>query len=888
MTTNTNNKIEPKPIPKVSGIKFNDIPESELEIHLKLIKQWLVKYNSFEFDNQSAGKLSSLKLDDINIVLNHKTNFTRIKLFVDYLELYSLCPNFAISLRKQFTKYYKYVTFLTRKILLTSKKIKDDTSVFTDFIILNYPFIYDILSKENVVSLAQKKYNYIVSFGKCHVINVQQPIFLLWSKKVYQKCKCQIEKFHIKSYFNIYTKNIKKNTSFTSTQCPICHTEFYHDTKSDIFIECQEIEVIVDSDNGLISRRANVFAFGNLVNAVKCGDCISLCGFRVPERANVNEKNFNSGYYVALNFNMVFESVQLLDVDNFVIMNGKVTNGCKNEEKQINELMREIGFMRKICSGIYRLISENYVQWTKRKIDIREIKSDIGDEIYIPFLNLVLDLSLAQRDYSNHMKKIDFLQDSNANYLIEIDNSNSILTQNPTKNKNDLLSALTNSRNLVFKSKIFHGTNKQNPPNILNRPQNDFKKYFRLSKQINPSDSSTSEMLNKALNLFLIFDNTKNDPLYLTVFNYAKNLYQDIISIYPNFSQSKYDKMVIDEYFLISNNKIIFINDIDYLTKGEIDLINSIISNSLLNITFWFCCGSHKINEGTSSSNNKSSNQFASKQGNGATISQLKIKNMENIVSKCEIVLNFSKRILKSITNIDIITEENYQFYISSINTFHYCSSLDSILELYHQTQKIVSSFSSCKCEEEDSIESFQASKFIEDYFVAKREIIKSNFDDLIAMLRITIFISILRKQYEKRKIILPSAISNINFVDVFMGIIIYESICGIKYGRQASSFGNLSEKIMFYDYASEIKKIIQKKTKEEEKKSLNLIPRSKTMKKAVVMQEFNFFGKNEKSEKKCELCQEIEKVSGGKDIICDFIDKVNLFAYNKEINFFN
>ena len=50
-------------------------------------------------------------------------------------------------------------------------------------------------------------------------------------------------------------------------------------------------------------------------------------------------------------------------------------------------------------------------------------------------------------------------------------------------------------------------------------------------------------------------------------------------------------------------------------------------------------------------------------------------------------------------------------------------------------------------------------------------------------------------------------------------------------------------------------------------------------MKKAVVMQEFNFFGKNEKSEKKCELCQEIEKVSGGKDIICDFIDKVNLFA---------
>lgn len=888
MTSNANNKNEPKPGPKASVIKFNDIPESELEIHLKLIKQWLVKYNSFDFDNQSAGKLSSLKLDNINIVLNHKTNFTRIKLFVDYLELDSLCPNFAVSLRKQFTKYYKYVTFLTRKILLTSKKIKDDTSVFTDFIILNYPFIYDRLSKEDVLSLAQKKYNYIVSFGKCYVVNVQPPIFLLWSKKVYQKCKCQIEKFNIKCYFNIYTKNIKKNTSFTSTQCPICHTEFYHDTKSDIFIECQEIEVLIDSENGLISRRANVFAFGDLVNAVKCGDCISLCGFRVPERANVNEKNFNSGYYVTLNFNMVFENLQLLDVDNFVITNNKVANGYKNEEKEINELMRQIGFMRNICSGIFKVLSENYIQWTKRKIDVREINSDIGDDIYIPFLNLVLDLSLVQRDYSNHMKKIDFLQDSNANYLIEIDNSNSILTQNPTKNKNDILSALTNSRNLVFKTKIFHGTNKQNPPNIINRLQNDFKKYFRLSKQINPSDSSTSEMLNKDLHLFLIFDNTKNDPLYLTVFNYAKNLYQDIISIYPNFSQSKYDKAVINEYFLISNNKIILINDIDCLTKGEIDFINNVISNSLLNITFWFCCGSHKINECASSSNNKSSNQFTSRQGNGAAISQLKIKNMENIISKCEIVLSFSKRLLKSTTNISIITETNYNLYISSINTSNYCSSLDSILELYRQSQKIISSFSSCSCQEEkDLIESFQASKLVEDYFLAKREITKSNFDDLIAMLRITIFISILRKQYEKRKIILPSAISNINFVDVFMGIVIYESICGVKYGRQASSFGNLSEKIMFYDYSSEIKKIIHKKSNEEEKKNVNLIPRSKTMKKAVVMQEFDFLGKNEKDEKNCKLCQEIEKISGNKDIICDFIDKVNLFVYNKEINFY-
>ena len=58
------------------------------------------------------------------------------------------------------------------------------------------------------------------------------------------------------------------------------------------------------------------------------------------------------------------------------------------------------------------------------------------------------------------------------------------------------------------------------------------------------------------------------------------------------------------------------------------------------------------------------------------------------------------------------------------------------------------------------------SAKLIEDYFIAKRNIMKITFDDLFFLLRIAIFNSMLRCLYEQRKIVLSSMLSNINYID--------------------------------------------------------------------------------------------------------------------------
>ena len=120
----SNEKKNPQQNKLFQALKYLNINQEELETHLQLIKKWLVRYNTFEFDNQSAGKLSRLKLnvEDINIILNHKINFSRVKIFIDYLELENKCPNFAKEFKLNFINYQKYVKKITKQILISSKK----------------------------------------------------------------------------------------------------------------------------------------------------------------------------------------------------------------------------------------------------------------------------------------------------------------------------------------------------------------------------------------------------------------------------------------------------------------------------------------------------------------------------------------------------------------------------------------------------------------------------------------------------------------------------------------------------------------------------------------------------------------------------------------------
>ena len=78
-------------------IAYKNIDQVELKEHLYLIKKWLREYNQFEYDNQSLGKFTKYikKVEEIKIVLNHKLNFCRTKILIDYLELN--CSSFNIK-----------------------------------------------------------------------------------------------------------------------------------------------------------------------------------------------------------------------------------------------------------------------------------------------------------------------------------------------------------------------------------------------------------------------------------------------------------------------------------------------------------------------------------------------------------------------------------------------------------------------------------------------------------------------------------------------------------------------------------------------------------------------------------------------------------------------
>ena len=132
-------------------IEYNNIPQNELNEHLYLIKKWLKEYNQFEYDNQSLGKFTKYikKVEEIKIVLNHKLNFCRTKILIDFLELKIRCPSFAKEFRTNFVKYISYVNALIRRILISSKKILEDTSVFNDLVLFNYPYNYTIDKKNN-------------------------------------------------------------------------------------------------------------------------------------------------------------------------------------------------------------------------------------------------------------------------------------------------------------------------------------------------------------------------------------------------------------------------------------------------------------------------------------------------------------------------------------------------------------------------------------------------------------------------------------------------------------------------------------------------------------------------------------------------------------------
>ena len=872
---------------KTNLLKFKNISLNELESHLKMLKNILIKFNTFDYDNSSFGKLSKLKMkfEDIQIILNNKTNFTRIKIYLDYFELEKISKNFIKEIKNNFFSYFKYLNKITRKILFASKKIKNDTAVFIDFLLLNYPFISGKIKKFDFEYLLNKKKG-IFSFSKCSVIKINSPKFFLWSKKIYQKCECKINNKNNRKYFNIFSKNINFNNNFSLfNKCENCNVPFFHDVKNDIFIECQEIEIVFDTE-GLNNNKINVFLFGELINKLKEGNLININVYFIQENSNVLEKNFNFGYFIALNIDICLMNFNILKENNlkFEIKN----NFDNNNNNNFCDLFESLSFKRQFYVNFNKFIFYTYLNFKKKEINSisysnnNEINLPFFNNFFTPFLNIILDLSIIQKDYFNYVCKLNFSQKNNNFYNDIFNNNNNENTQND----------ITQSRNLIFKSKIFNNNNNLNNSFISNENyyksnfSKDFKKFFNLG--IN--NLNNEDLLLKPLNLFLIVDDTKNDPFFNIILKYSNNLYSNLISVYPYFSNDK--KSLID-YFYLNNNKIIFIQNIDYLSKLEINLISDFIENSNvefkeienlnLNISFWFIANVNKINDFNNNNNNKKNKDGMFIINENNLNSKIKLKNFEKIIKNCEIIFNFSKKNLNKNYKIDVINENNFYDFFNDYN--NELLNENVLLNYYKKFKKyyeINNNFDCKKNEFFNKENSYFSAKIIENYFIKKREITNISFNDLFSLLRFSIFFSILRNNYFNNKIIFPCTINNLNYIDVIFAIIIFEENTILKYGIENNNFHYLIKNILFFDYKNLIENIenfLDKKIYFNNNNNNNIfMPKSKVLNKNKIDFNENNENFNENFNEKCEFCKEIENLNEGKEILHEFTKKLSDF----------
>ena len=848
-------------------IAFGNINQNELREHLYLIKKWLKEYNQFEYDNQSLGKFTKYikKVEEIKIVLNHKLNFCRTKILIDYLELKLRCPSFANEFRANFIRYISYVNALIRRILISSKKISENTSVFNDLVLFNYPYNYSLDNKKNNYELFKSERG-IISFEKCFVVEVNTPIFLLWAKKEYPTCSCENENnvSNNKKYFNIFSQNIKHNSNFSrSSICKKCGEAFYHDTKADIFIQSQEIKLVLDCENKLLPNVISVWAFGDLINSVQEGDCITLNAFHVPEKLNTFEKNYSNGYFVALNYDKFFNNLYLLRPSDFKLnynnaqdnleeklKNIKIKEYKENDiffednekinEENLEQVLQSLKFQRQTCESFFKFVVQNYINFKQKELnnlssgfanctDNTTISFPKINEIYYPFINLILDLSITQRDYYNHHIKLCFFENS-----VEEDNE---IEDEDSQDINNHLKEITQSRNILFKKKAINKNSKKDNKGIMNtyignkldkaEVQStldlDIQNYFELIHQVNNASNLGNDLLTKPIHLFLIFDSVKNDPLFNNIImKYSTKLYPQLISIFPIHNQTKWTQTELMNYFYSNNNSIILIPDIELLSKLEIEIISNIMNsnNITLNITFWFCCAFSLLMENNINNKKNKNNPNVYLINNlSFNNSKIKIKGFESILEKCEIIMNYSIRNLKYINNISLINDNSIINFLMDANEGEIKE--EKILEFYHYSE-FVNNKLNIRCNKnhiynEYDNSSLNSSKIIEKYFINKRNVAKINFDDLFTLLRFSIFFSMLRFHYENKKISLPITISNINYIDSIYSILIYEHISQFKYGLENKIMSNLTEALLFQDYNQIIDEIMNNVMLEEQ-----------------------------------------------------------------------
>lgn len=572
----------------------------------------------------------------------------------------------------------------------------------------------------------------LVGFQKASVLRVNPSMNFLWYKKFFYNCDCYPsanESFNKvrNKYFNTFKfinqiegQNIEK--SLQGNFCKKCGKSFFHDKNSDIYVECQEILISVETQQNFYMK--NIFSlwlFSDFINSVKEGDFISFVSFYLPlSTKHFLEKEYKYGNFVALNMNFCFKSNGLLNEKLFckfekekcpkeMILKAKsnMSNPQINSKTDYKSL-NNVKFFSNCSNSLYKFLTI-YSYESEKSLFMKNTQIE-----YSFILKLILDISITQRDFINQSYKFAFFETTKTGKGLSYEEN------------------LLKSGSICFNTKIFDKQKSSQRKSI-----NELRKFFRLTKQIEDNEYQEN-IFNRPLNLFLVFDEIKTHFEVFKAYNTFENF-----KIYPFFSSANSFNHIIN-YFISNNFNLILIPNVDFLSKQEIQIINSIIkckdieldnnTSVKLNITFWFCISSKKyLSQVKTRGKNAPSYTFC--------LSNLN-KNFELILESCDIVFNFSLQ-FNCIRGIELeimqlinenITEKIYKKPAAKAFNDIYDDIITKNLKIL-KLDKLLTAKGTCNDNQEYSEEinnPFLSAKIIEDYFLIKRELNNVQFNDIV------------------------------------------------------------------------------------------------------------------------------------------------------------
>jgi hypothetical protein len=607
--------------------------------------------------------------------------------------------------------------------------------VFSDIILLNFPFIKANLSYSilNEVFNNKKNEGRLIGFQKASVLRVNPTTNFLWYKKFFYNCDCyssmndSFNKARNK-YFNpfkfinqIEGKQSEKGQETKGNFCKKCGRTFYQDKNSDIYIECQEVIVSVETDKYFYMKNIfSVWLFSDFINSVKEGDFISFVAFYLPLSTKYFlEKEYKYGNMIALNMNFSFKNLNLLDEKLFCKLEKEAQNSFKNvlqaktnvlnqqNSKSFNYKSLNNSRFFDYCSKTLLKFLTLYSFESEKNLFLKNIPLEHNF-----ILKFILDVSITQRDFINQSYKFTFF-----------DTTKHVKGLSYEEN-------LLKSGSICFNTKIFDKQKSSQRKSI-----NELRKFFRLTKQIEDNEYEEN-IFNKPLNLFLVFDDLKTNFELFSLYSTYDNF-----KIYPFFSSANNFTQLMN-YFISNNFNIILIPNVDFLTKPEIEIINRIIkckeieldnnTSIKLNITFWFCISSKKyLNNNGKKGKNAPLYTFC--------LSSLN-KNFELILDSCDIILNFSLQ-FNSIRGIELEIMEHINEYnteklykkgkIEEDNDF-FSDKIDANLRFLKLDKVMESKGHFSELGNEDIDSPLISAKIIEDYFLIKREMNNVQFNDIV------------------------------------------------------------------------------------------------------------------------------------------------------------